>query len=317
MVNFMTETEYFTLYRLAEGVYAAIAKPGQGAWSNAGVVDLGDELLVFDSFSTPSAAKELRKQAEMICGKKVKYLINSHYHGDHVFGNQVFEDATIISTSSTYKWFKEQNTIHDVEKEIDETKQYLHNLRNQIEKTEDKIIKISLLNQYEEMSKVLEELPHLETVLPSVIFEKHLVIHGSKRTVELHCLGGGHSPSDTFLYLPADKIAFMGDIITEKIHLPINNPKEFLTILENVKQMDMDTVVPGHGEVGTLALGETLMSYLSFLIKKVEYAQQNNISLSDFISEFVTPIEYANWKGVNGITRNLTTVYNFYAGVFE
>ena len=52
------------------------------------------------------------------------------------------------------------------------------------------------------MSKVVEELPHLETVLPSVIFEKHLVIHGSKRTVELHCIGGGHSPSDTFLYLP-------------------------------------------------------------------------------------------------------------------
>ena len=125
----------------------------------------------------------------MICGKKVKYLINSHYHGDHMFGNQVFEDATIISTSLTHRWFREQNTIHDVEKEIEETKQYLHNLRNQIEKTEDKIIKINLFNQYEEMSKVLEELPHLETVLPSVIFEKNLIIHGSKRTVELHCLG--------------------------------------------------------------------------------------------------------------------------------
>ncbi|WP_391121067.1 MBL fold metallo-hydrolase [Psychrobacillus sp. L3] len=317
MFNVKIETEYFTLHRLAEGVHAAIAKPGQGAWSNAGVVDLGDELLVFDSFSTPSAAKELRKQAEMIIGKKVKYLINSHYHGDHVFGNQVFEDATIISTSLTNKWFREQNTIHDVQKEIEETKQYLHILSNQIEKTEDNIIKISLLNQYEEMSKVLEDLPHLKTVLPSVIFEKHLVIQGSKRTVELHCLGGGHSPSDTFLYLPDDKIAFMGDIITEDLHLPIYNPKEFLTILENVKQLDMKTVVPGHGEVGTLAFGEILINYLSFLIKKVMDAQQNNISMSDFISEFMMPSEYANWKGVNGITRNLTTVYNFYAGKHE
>ena len=59
------------------------------------------------------------------------------------------------------------------------------------------------------------------------------------------------------------------------------------------------------------------MSYLSFLTKKVEYAQQNNISLSDLISEFIMPIEYVNWKGVNGITRNLTTVYNFYAGKLE
>ena len=111
MVNLKTETDYFNLHRLAEGVYAAVAKPGQGARSNAGVVDLGDELLVFHSFSTPSAAKELRKQAEMICGKKVKYLINSHYHGDHMFGNQVFEDATIISTSLTHKWFKENKIL--------------------------------------------------------------------------------------------------------------------------------------------------------------------------------------------------------------
>lgn len=66
----------------------------------------------------------------MISGKQVKYLINSHYHGDHVFGNQVFEDAAIISTSLTYKWFREQNTIHDVEKEIKETKQYLHNVKS-------------------------------------------------------------------------------------------------------------------------------------------------------------------------------------------
>ena len=317
MVRWKTETEYFTLHKLTEGVYAAIAKPGQGAWSNAGVVDLGDELLVFDSFGTPSAALELKKLTELIMGKKVRYIINSHYHGDHVFGNQVFEDATIISTSLTRKWFIEKNTIDSVEKEIEEMKKYLYNLSDQIEITIDNIIKASLINQFEEMSKVLEELPQLKMVLPTVIFEKHLVIQGSKRTVELHCLGGGHSPSDTFLYIPDEKIAFMGDIMTEDLHLPIYNPKEFLTILENVKLMDIEVVVPGHGKVGTQALGDILMNYLSFLIRMVKDAQQNNRSFNDFISEFVTPIEYANWKGVNGITRNLSTVYNFYEGKHE
>src|SRR4051812_865907 len=113
----MMETEYFTLHTLCDGVYAVIAKPGQGAWSNAGIVDLGDELLVFDSLSTPSAGEELRKQAEKITGKKVKYLINSHYHGDHVFGNQAFIDTTIISTSLTHKCCEEKNKIDDLERE--------------------------------------------------------------------------------------------------------------------------------------------------------------------------------------------------------
>lgn len=308
----MVETDYFTLNRLTEGVYAAIAKPGQGAWSNAGFVDLGDELLVFDSFSTPSAAHVLRELAEEITGKKVKYLINSHYHGDHVFGNQVFEDVSIISTSITNRWFKEQNIIHDVDKEKEEMKQYLDNLRNQLEATKDNILKHSLSNQYKEMAKVLEDLPHLKMVFPSVIFEKHLVIHGSKRNVELHCLGGGHSPSDAFLYLPKEKIAFMGDIVTEELHLPIYQPEEFLSILKDVKQIEIETVIPGHGNVGTLELCHILVNYLSFLIKKVKEAHQQKISLNDFISEFITPSEYTNWKGVHGINRNLTTLYNFY-----
>ncbi|WP_407269805.1 MBL fold metallo-hydrolase [Radiobacillus sp. PE A8.2] len=109
------ETEFFTLRQLGDGVYAAIAKPGQGAWSNAGFVDLGEELLVFDAFSTISAAQSLKQIAEKLTSKKVKYLINSHYHGDHVFGNQVFIDAVIVSTALTRKWSIEQNVIKDIE----------------------------------------------------------------------------------------------------------------------------------------------------------------------------------------------------------
>lgn len=312
MTKSFVETEYFTLNCLSEGVYAAIAKPGQGAWSNAGIVDLGGELLVFDSFSTPSAAQMLRHQAEVMTGKKVKYLINSHYHGDHVFGNQVFEDVTIISTSLTKKWFEDQNSFIDVAKEIEEMNQYLDNLKNQLESTIDPVLRFSLSNQYAEMSKVLDELPHLKMVFPSLIFEKHLVIQGSMRNVELHCLGGGHSPSDTFLYLPAEKIAFMGDIITENLHLPIYNPDEFLSILNEVKKIEIETVIPGHGDIGTLELSDTMVNYLSFLIKKVKEALDNEVSLNDFIADFITPSDYANWKGMNGINRNLTTLYNFY-----
>jgi len=199
------ETNYFTLHHLCDGVYAAVAKPGQGAWSNAGIIDLGDNLLVFDSLSTPSAGEELRRQAESLTGKKVKYLINSHYHGDHVFGNQVFSDATIISTYVTEKLCKEKNKIEGYEKEKQDMNQYLLQLKSKIDSTEDIIIKTSLINQYQEMSKVLDDLSQLQIVLPSMLFEEKLTITGSDKTVELYCLGGGHSPSDTFMYLPKKK----------------------------------------------------------------------------------------------------------------
>lgn len=111
IVTLLKETEYFNLYAISDGVYAAISKPGKGAWSNSGIVDLGDELLIFDSFTTPSAGYELRRQAEELTNKGVKYLINSHFHGDHVFGNQAFSDTTIISTSLTKIISKEKTQL--------------------------------------------------------------------------------------------------------------------------------------------------------------------------------------------------------------
>ncbi|MEH7884271.1 MBL fold metallo-hydrolase [Bacillus sp. JJ1609] len=312
MKKLIKETDYFSLYLLSDGVYAPIAKPGKGAWSNAGFVDLGDEVIVFDAFSTPSAAHELRFQAEEITGKKVKYLVNSHYHGDHTFGNQAFSDTTIISTSLTRQLNEEKNRIGDLEKEQEEMQQYLLQLKTQIEAEEEQIIKSSLINQYNEMSKVLEDLPKMKIVLPSVLFEDKVVIEGSQRKVELHCLGGGHTPSDSFMYLPEERIAFMGDLVTESLHLPLYDPESFLSILNKVIQMEIETFVPGHGNIGNKGLVDDLIGYLTLLIEKAKEAHLHQKSLEDFLKEFQMPVLYKEWKGVNGINRNLLQVYNFY-----
>src|SRR5690242_20443520 len=91
-------SKYFRLEHVAEGVYAAITVPGTGAWGNAGIVDLGDATLVVDTFLTPAAARDLRSAAEALTGHRVAYVVNTHYHMDHIHGNQVFTDALVIVT---------------------------------------------------------------------------------------------------------------------------------------------------------------------------------------------------------------------------
>src|SRR5690348_9930601 len=80
---------YFHLERLAEGVWAAIVARGTGAWGNTGIVALGEKTLVFDTFLTPAAARDLRAAAEALSGQPVAYVVNSHYHMDHIHGNAV------------------------------------------------------------------------------------------------------------------------------------------------------------------------------------------------------------------------------------
>jgi len=80
----------FTLIRVADGVYAGIAKPGGLASGNAGFVVGQDSVLVFDTFFTPAAADELLEVIQGQTKLPVKYAVNSHYHLDHTGGNQVF-----------------------------------------------------------------------------------------------------------------------------------------------------------------------------------------------------------------------------------
>ncbi|MCK9910301.1 MBL fold metallo-hydrolase, partial [Microbacteriaceae bacterium K1510] len=102
MIETIAESKYFRLNQVAEGLYAAIAVPGTGSLGNAGIVDLGDATLIVDTFGSIQAAEDLRLAAEQLTGRPAAYVFNTHWHGDHTYGNQVFADtARFIATSKT------------------------------------------------------------------------------------------------------------------------------------------------------------------------------------------------------------------------
>ena len=86
-------------HEVAEGVFAAVALPGRGCVGNATIIDLGDATLVFDCFLSPRPAAELRRLAETIA--PARYVVESHWHGDHTIGSGAFGDAIVISTAET------------------------------------------------------------------------------------------------------------------------------------------------------------------------------------------------------------------------
>ena len=79
-------SKHFELHQLAEGTFAAIAKDGGSAICNSGIVDLGGQVVVFDTFLTPQAALDLRHATEELFGRAPHIVVNSHYHNDHIWG---------------------------------------------------------------------------------------------------------------------------------------------------------------------------------------------------------------------------------------
>src|SRR5437762_9544562 len=85
-----TAEDDFQLVKVADGVYATIAKPGGLASGNAGFIVGDDGVVVVDTFFTPAAAEALVAEIAKVTPLPIRFAINTHYHLDHTGGNQVF-----------------------------------------------------------------------------------------------------------------------------------------------------------------------------------------------------------------------------------
>ena len=98
--KYLPEPKHFRIEQVADGVYAAINRQDGWAIGNAGIVNIGDTTVVFDTTLTPASAAELRDSAEYLTGHPVSLVINSHYHNDHTWGNMEFMPGSLFISSS-------------------------------------------------------------------------------------------------------------------------------------------------------------------------------------------------------------------------
>jgi cyclase len=272
----LPESKHFQLQRLADGVYAAIASERGHAICNAGIIDTGDRTIIFDTFISPDPAKDLLKAAKRLTPQNAIRVVNSHYHNDHIRGNQVFPpDVDILSTATTLEGIihKEPETIKWEKENIPKA---LVNTKSKLKREKDPKRRQALTLSSVYYEAILKSHPKLKTRLPNVTFEGSLVMHGSRRRIEL-LTHAGHTDSDLVLYLPDEKIAFMSDLLFVNYHpyLPGCSPELFRKSLREVGKLGVHTLVPGHGPVG----GPSDLSLLDQYIQTLESIARNMVKM--------------------------------------
>ncbi len=304
------ESEHFTIEKLTNGVYAAIHKNGGYAICNAGIVDLGNETLVFDCFISPKAARDLKKAAEELTGNDVKYLINSHFHNDHIRGNQVFSGAEIIATQKT-KELIEKTEPEELEYEKKVVDDRIESMQKEIDGETDprKLEEHKMwLGYYKAIKESFDE---YKTKLPDKIIKDTLVIQGKDRKVILFSRGKGHTESDMVLLLPEDKILFTGDLLFIENHPWLGDGflEEWIEYIEELKKLDVEQIVPGHGPVGKTQNLDEMIIYIQTITNLVEDAIANNMSKEDLRLTTI-PDEYKNWWLRRFFALNLVVQYS-------
>ena len=249
-------TEHFTLHEVVAGVWAAEADLGGASVGNAAIIDAGGKTIVVDTFMTRVAAIELRQAAEELTGNRVYLAVNSHWHEDHTGGNQVFADVPIVSTSTTLEHVIE-NAPDDIaawQAEIDSS---IDSLAAAVDAGDTTAAK-----RLDQQRHFRDHADNFKLVLPDLLIDGRLVIHGERR-VEIETQGPGHTVSDTFVWLPNDRVLISGDLCWNGIHPRTHDgfPAPWADYAEALIGLDPVHVIPGHGEPGTIDALRDLPEY--------------------------------------------------------
>jgi len=184
----------------------------------------------------------------------VKWVVNTHFHWDHYQGNQAYVGAwpagTEIIASHATREAIESRGIPRVKHEIATVPLLLERLRAERARATAEAERQRLDDEIGARSAYLAELRSMQVTLPSLTFEKSLVLYRGARSVHVLWLGKGHTDGDVVVYLPQDKVIVTGDLLHGWMpYMADGYPYDWIRTLEAASALDFDTVIAGHGDV--------------------------------------------------------------------
>lgn len=313
------ESKHFTLKRLTRGVYACIHKEGGGAYSNAGIIDLGGHTLLVDAFDTLAAGLDLRQTAEALFERPVETIVLTHAHSDHWIGASAFDASTTLLASHPTRQVCLEWGARMVEEFQDpgEWDKYLHEMQEQLRTEKDESVRAGLKNSITRTRYTMAEMAEFQPRYADQTFEDTLTFQGSARNAELRSFGRGHSEDDAVLLLPQDGIAFIGDIgffDTQPFlgHCDIDLHRQQLDFFLD---SEYQILVPGHGPLGDKENITLQLRYLDVLEELVGKVAQRGGSFEE-AKQIKLPEPFDKWL-VGGMARfeiNVRKVFTHFGG---
>jgi cyclase len=198
--------------RVAENVYSF--QSDIYAQVNAGAVVGPNWAIVIDTLALPEETIEIRQFIEQELQVPVRYVINTHYHADHTWGNYLFPNATILSSTLCREMMdtKGRSSLEDAKKQGTTFRQ-------------------------------------VRIVLPHLTFsEGSMNLRIGKKTLSMISLPG-HSPDNIGVVVEEDRVLFAGDVFMPIPYIVDGNADEMVQSLKDIGKMGLENVVQGHGDI--------------------------------------------------------------------
>jgi cyclase len=222
----------FSLKPLGHNIYAAIDDAKGDAGANAGFI-IGDEsVLVVDTFENAEAAKLLLAEIRKLTQLPIKFVVNTHYHLDHVAGNSIFtkEGAVVLAHRNVRTWIHTEN-LKFFAKDI---------------KPEERALVEGLAS-------------------PAIVYDSDVEIFLGSRRIRVRTFPG-HTGGDSVVIIPDTQVTFCGDLFWRNTLPNLIDASTDLwinTLPKITGEFPQGTYVPGHGDVGNAADVNAFRGYLT------------------------------------------------------
>ncbi len=278
----------FKFTEVRPGVWHVQGLGEVAAGSNGALVVGERDCLLVDSHMTPAAARALLIDLPKVTDKSIRYVVNTHFHFDHVQGNQVFgPDVELIAHEWTAERIQAGASRRGRAYEF-----FIGGGPSRIEAMKDRLQADAELPD-EERERIGQGIARTqalldqdaETVLtaPTLTLDSSVTLTRGGREIELHFFGRGHTAGDIVVYLPEERILISGDLVVQ--HLPYLGDaylEEWADTLGVVGELPIEAILPGHGNVieGAERIGH-LESYLRDLWSQVVASHEAGVSAEE------------------------------------
>jgi cyclase len=274
--------------QLAPNIFAFIQAGGPGVAaqgvSNAGLVVGADHLMAIDATGAPLHARAFIAAARKAApNKPFRRLLNTHHHGDHVNGNQFFGPIEIIS---------HPYCRGEVLKAVPTTPAKWERRDGWADGSEARTL-----------------------VPPTTTIEGHTVYHYGDTAIEVQSPGPAHTYGDLIVYVPRYKLLFLSDIAFYYVAPFAHNAHvgKWLETIDRIMQMDVETIVPGHGPIGGKKELAEMAEYFRLLRAEARKRYAAGLSPGRAAAD-IRLGRFDNWIGPERIVMNTVRLYNEFRG---
>lgn len=311
--------EDFRVARINDHVYAFITPDPTLDWvdGNSYAILSDDGVFVVDAHQSSLIAEANIAEIKKLTDKPFKYLLNTHWHGDHNLENPVYKRAfpeiLIMSHWKTREILERRCPEWVAATQAGEYDTYLTIYQGYLDSTKDETgqpLTDPYRSRYERIVEILKRYgPYAkqdECLLPDLTFDDDMTLFMGGREIEVRYDGRANTPGDAFVWLPQDSILITGDILVHPIPYCFGSfYEEWVAVLDTMLALKPKIILPGHGEpmYDTTYL-RNVRDALSSLVEQGKRGYAQGIRNADSLRTFIDMSEYRTTFAGDDFERN-------------